>query len=377
MYLSPELVGGAAPSVASDCWALGCTLYHALCGRPPVWADSQAEVMKRIVKFDGLDGGEFPEGFDASARGTRRRRDDARRRRAPRRRRRRRATEDFFSGLDVDSLYSQTPPPLKGGIAAPAPQESRGAAERKIILQNPPSAASLPPRRRLERIEVTPANAPFAPTLRASIRASAAAGGGDDGDDALCVPEPPSDDEESLRADGGVRAALRGGARKLHRAEQLAAGFALAPWTRFPLYHRAEREGKRRVSTSTREPRPDGVLEATAVRAAPPCASRVSPPRRWTRRAPPPRRIPSRARRSARTRHRVVVRGPADGARDVLRGLASRPYGEGLADGGADDRRALLARRAGKAGARGGRARRRRRRADRVLWGSYSSIVER
>ena len=89
MYLSPELVGGAAPSVASDCWALGCTLYHALCGRPPVWADSQAEVMKdRQVRRPGR--WEVP-------RGLRRRRaragdgaDDARRRRAPRRRRRER-----------------------------------------------------------------------------------------------------------------------------------------------------------------------------------------------------------------------------------------------------------------------------------------------
>ena len=44
LYLSPELVRGGRPTVASDCWALGCTLYQALCGKPPLWADSDAEV---------------------------------------------------------------------------------------------------------------------------------------------------------------------------------------------------------------------------------------------------------------------------------------------------------------------------------------------
>ncbi|MFM2089757.1 MAG: hypothetical protein RLZZ127_246 [Planctomycetota bacterium] len=34
-YLAPELVDGDAPAWASDCYALGCTAYHALAGRPP------------------------------------------------------------------------------------------------------------------------------------------------------------------------------------------------------------------------------------------------------------------------------------------------------------------------------------------------------
>ena len=110
------------------------TLYHALCGRPPVWADSQAEVMKRIVKFDGLDDGKFPDGFDADAREL--------------------ATalmtpavdarlggggvsdvlaHGFFGGLDVDSLFSQTPPPLKGGIAAPAPHAAWSRRQNSMM----------------------------------------------------------------------------------------------------------------------------------------------------------------------------------------------------------------------------------------------------
>ena len=169
VYLSPELVGGAAPSVASDCWALGCTLYHALCGRPPVWADSQAEVMKRIVKFDGLDDGKFPDGFDADAREL--------------------ATalmtpavdarlggggvsdvlvHDFFGGLDVDSLYSQTPPPLKGGIAAPAPHAAWSRRQNSMMWSPLPQRYEFGEEGGgLEPIEETSveANAPFTPTL--------------------------------------------------------------------------------------------------------------------------------------------------------------------------------------------------------------------
>ena len=51
-YLSPELIRGGRPSVASDAWAFGCTLYQSLCGKPPLWAETPAEVMQRIVKFE-------------------------------------------------------------------------------------------------------------------------------------------------------------------------------------------------------------------------------------------------------------------------------------------------------------------------------------
>ena len=217
---------------------------------------------------------------------------------------------------------------------------SRGAAERKSILQNPPSAASLPPRRRLERSLVTPATSPAGPS--SSINASGGkTGGGDDGEPSYS-PEPPSDDEDAAARVAALRERLSEAARKLHRAEQLAAGFA------FGSQGRGENDVDARTAESAFAPlrRPPAGL-AAAVDAAGSTAA-ADPHARGVRRA--------------RTRRRRG-RGPADRARDALRGLASRPYGEGLADGGADDRRAF-GRRAG-AGARGGRARRRRRRADR------------
>jgi len=66
VYMAPELVRGGQPSAAADCWALGCVLYFALAGRPPVWAETQADVMRTIVNFDVSS--HFPDDFDADAR---------------------------------------------------------------------------------------------------------------------------------------------------------------------------------------------------------------------------------------------------------------------------------------------------------------------
>jgi serine/threonine protein kinase len=49
VYLAPEVVKGSSTSVASDCWALGCVIYQCLTGRPPVWAESQPEIVDKIV----------------------------------------------------------------------------------------------------------------------------------------------------------------------------------------------------------------------------------------------------------------------------------------------------------------------------------------
>lgn len=43
-YLAPELIRGAAPSPASDCYALACVLYEALTGAPPFGGRSFFEV---------------------------------------------------------------------------------------------------------------------------------------------------------------------------------------------------------------------------------------------------------------------------------------------------------------------------------------------
>ena len=43
IYMAPELMLGGQPSVQSDIYSLGATLYHALAGRPPYVADSPGE----------------------------------------------------------------------------------------------------------------------------------------------------------------------------------------------------------------------------------------------------------------------------------------------------------------------------------------------
>lgn len=44
VYLAPEVVKGRGTSPAADCWALGCLVYQCIAGRPPVWAETEAEV---------------------------------------------------------------------------------------------------------------------------------------------------------------------------------------------------------------------------------------------------------------------------------------------------------------------------------------------
>ena len=38
-----------------------CTLYYALCGKPPLWAETQTEVMRRIIRFDAVEEATYPE----------------------------------------------------------------------------------------------------------------------------------------------------------------------------------------------------------------------------------------------------------------------------------------------------------------------------
>ena len=67
-YMAPELVAGGSISKATDAWALGCTLFFALAGKPPVWAEGEAEIMSAIVKWDPAALGEaFPPGFPPQA----------------------------------------------------------------------------------------------------------------------------------------------------------------------------------------------------------------------------------------------------------------------------------------------------------------------
>ena len=48
-YLAPELARGQPPSVASDLYALGATLFHLIAGRPPFEGDAPLDVMSKAV----------------------------------------------------------------------------------------------------------------------------------------------------------------------------------------------------------------------------------------------------------------------------------------------------------------------------------------
>ena len=124
VYMAPELVHGGRPSVATDCWALGCVLYFALAGRPPVWAESHADVMRSIVEFDVAS--HFPDDFPVEAKSlvTQLLSLD------PEERTRGATAGDplagikahpFFEALGThpDALHALPPPPLAGGSVAP------------------------------------------------------------------------------------------------------------------------------------------------------------------------------------------------------------------------------------------------------------------
>ncbi|KOO33573.1 camp-dependent protein kinase catalytic subunit isoform [Chrysochromulina tobinii] len=153
-YLSPEIVTGGQPSEASDLWAFGCTLYQALCGRPPLWADTQEETMKRIVKFERVAEAQYPEQVPADARaliGSLLTPDPALRLRSIAGSATREGADGssaagagveglaavrghpFFEGLDGDTLYVQTPPPLTRGAAAPQPHAAWSRRQNSIM----------------------------------------------------------------------------------------------------------------------------------------------------------------------------------------------------------------------------------------------------
>ena len=53
-YMSPEQAGGRGPSVGptSDVYSLGCVLYHALTGRPPLVAESPVQLVLLVLEQD-------------------------------------------------------------------------------------------------------------------------------------------------------------------------------------------------------------------------------------------------------------------------------------------------------------------------------------
>jgi eukaryotic-like serine/threonine-protein kinase len=51
-YMAPEMLGGEAPSAASDIFALGCVLYEMIAGRAAFLSDSPVSTLNRILNTD-------------------------------------------------------------------------------------------------------------------------------------------------------------------------------------------------------------------------------------------------------------------------------------------------------------------------------------
>ena len=49
-YMAPEVLAGAAPSVAADVYSLGATIYHALTGRPPHRGATLGELFQAVAR---------------------------------------------------------------------------------------------------------------------------------------------------------------------------------------------------------------------------------------------------------------------------------------------------------------------------------------
>jgi serine/threonine protein kinase len=176
-YLSPERVHGSPPSVSSDCWALGCVISQCLSGKPPLWASSQAETLRSIVRFSTLDAQNdaFPPSLPDTARsliaalltpdpatrlGAHAGVADV-------------LAHPFFAGIgDAELLYSQQPPPLAQGPAPPAPNAAWSRRQNSMLwsplpqryafADDSPGAPALADTINETELE---ARAPFAPGL--------------------------------------------------------------------------------------------------------------------------------------------------------------------------------------------------------------------
>jgi serine/threonine protein kinase len=145
-YLAPEIAAGGSPSVAGDCWGFGCLVFQMLAGRPPLWAETVADTMAAIVRFESSDT-EFPDSFpiegralvttlldpQPSSRGTLGMA----------------ASHAFFNGLDVHVLYTQKAPELAVGAVGPAPDAKWARRQNSMLWQPMPDdiTASAPAQR--------------------------------------------------------------------------------------------------------------------------------------------------------------------------------------------------------------------------------------
>jgi len=141
-FLAPEIARGGTPSFAGDSWSFGCLIYQMLAGRPPVWAETIAEAVAAIVRFEASDE-KFPATFPAVAKSlvskllepslSQRASLDAA------------AADDFFDGLDVHALYTMEAPELAAGAVAPAPDAKWARRQNSMLWQPMPAAISTAP----------------------------------------------------------------------------------------------------------------------------------------------------------------------------------------------------------------------------------------
>lgn len=146
VYLAPEIVLGGTPSFASDCWAFGCLVYQCLTGRPPMWAESQPEVMDKIVSFKASDSHCFS--LPASAQ------DLVQRLMDPNPASRLGcgaagvadiALHPFFEGVDIEQLHTLVPPPLAQGSIGPSPDAAWARRQYSIMISPMPTKYSPKP----------------------------------------------------------------------------------------------------------------------------------------------------------------------------------------------------------------------------------------
>nr|CAD7260263.1 unnamed protein product [Timema shepardi] len=111
-YVSPELLTDKSASKSSDLWALGCIIYQMVSGLPPFRSRSEYLIFQKILKLDY----DFPDGFSQSVR-------DLVEKLVVLDSSQRLGAKDsdsyssirshsFFSGVQFETLYKQTPPQI-------------------------------------------------------------------------------------------------------------------------------------------------------------------------------------------------------------------------------------------------------------------------
>lgn len=149
LYLPPEVVKGAVPTLATDAWALGCLTYQLLSGKPPIWVDSEQEedLKRRIVSFcleaDDCDETRLLSDAARGLVGSLMERDPVSRLSVPAS-----AEHVFFKGIDVFALYQKPRGPELAAATAIAPAADARWQKRqfsKIWTVMPSSQDYTPP----------------------------------------------------------------------------------------------------------------------------------------------------------------------------------------------------------------------------------------